>query len=277
MGTTHLRESVLACVQKVRQYLLSSGRTSDKVIGLNPYGDISKAFDIEAEDILTKCLVDKLGDVVIVGEEKGIRVYGLGKLIAIVDPIDGSTNFEAEIPWSAISIAIGANSNKTTCLSDVIIALVAEVPRDRIYIYENDAVEIIGANIRRRTIPKKIVLGYFDDIRSWKALKLYTEYSEEKKILRVLGSAALDILSVALGNAEIFIDIRDKLRNLDIAAALRIALALGAKAYVYKFESPLDIPIDSVTNISCIVSFDDLYLRRALDILNQTDLLGSTS
>lgn len=275
MGTTHLREVVLTCVQKVKQYLLYSGRTSDKAIGPNPYGDVSKVFDIEAEDILTKCLIDELEDVVIVGEERGLRVYGLGRWVAIIDPIDGSTNFEADIPWSAISVAIGSNRSTTTRLSDVLIALVAEVLRDRIYIYENGKVEIIGASIKRRSIPKKIVLGYFDDIRSWRALKIYVENSEERKILRVLGSAALDILSVALGNAEIFIDIRDKLRNLDIVAALRIALALGAKAYVHNFKNPLDIPIDNVTKVSCIVGFSDEYLQKALDILNQIDLLDS--
>lgn len=271
-----LEDKVLKCAEKTRQYLLS-GSTPDTAIGYNPYGDISKAFDLEAEDILANCLADELKDVVIIGEEKGIRSYGSAKYIAIIDPVDGSRNFEADIPWSSISIAIGLNRGSRTCLRDVILAIVSEIQRNRIYVYSNTQVKVLGSNIGRKTTPKGIILGYFDDVNSLQALDTYLKTYGESKVLRSLGSAALDIVSVGLGNAEVFIDIRNKLRNLDVAAALRIALTLGSYAYVFGYSDPLDIPIDGVVKVSCIVGFNKEYLENALKVLWRTASRGCTS
>lgn len=267
--------AVLMCVQKVRRYLLS-GKTSDEVVGYNLYGDISKTFDVEAENMLVSCLNSTVGDIIIVGEERGIRAFGEKRWIALVDPIDGSTNYEADIPWSAISMAIGAYKGGRVRLRDVLLAVLAEIPRDRIYIYRNGVVSAFGTSVRRRSTPKKIVLGYFNSYETFNALELYSKTYGGSK-LRVLGSAALDILSVALGNAEVFIDVTNRLRNFDVAASLIIALHLGAKAYVSGYEDVLDIPIDDVVRVNCVVGFDNGYLVKALEILKRIGLLNSSS
>ncbi len=256
------------CIEKTRNYLLS-GSAPDKTIGYNPYGDVSKVFDLEAEDILVNCLANEIKDIVIIGEEKGVRAYGSAKYIAIIDPVDGSRNFEADIPWSSISVAVGLNKGSRTCLRDIVIAIVSEIQRYRVYIYDNIQTKILGSNIGRRDNPKGIVLGYFDSINSLRALEMYMKSYGESKVLRSLGSAALDIVSVGLGNAEVFIDIRNKLRNFDVAAALRIALALGSQAYVFGYSDPLDIPIDVVVKVSCIVGFNEEYLENALKVLQR--------
>ncbi|MEM4040293.1 MAG: hypothetical protein QXM83_00580, partial [Ignisphaera sp.] len=139
-------------------------------------------------------------------------------------------------------------------------------------------VKAIGIDVKRRTDPKNIVLGYFDSYESFKALELYTKNCEGFKVLRILGSAALDIISVALGNAEVFIDVRGrKLRNIDIVAALRIALALGAKAYIPGYRDPLELPLDTTVKIDCIVGFNDAYLRKVLKVLEKIGFLEKAS
>ena len=267
---------VLRCVQSAVNYL-NTNRSSDEAVGINPYGDISKRFDVESDELLHKCISENLRDVVIVSEESSIRSYGTGKFVAIVDPIDGSTNYEADIPWSAVSVAIGLSKDGKTTLNDVVLALVAEVSRNRVYLYREGEVKILGANISRKSKPKHIVLGYFDSPQSFKALDLYMSYYGDKRVLRVLGSAALDIINVGLGNAEVFIDVRNKLRNVDIAAALRIALAMGAAAVAIGYPTPLDIPIDRVVRVGCVVGFDHEYLMRALEVLRQIGSLTETS
>lgn len=259
---------ITRCVQNVRNHLVENN-ISDDIVGYNPYGDASKKFDIEAEDALTDCIKENLKDVIILGEEKGIRSFGSKQLVIMIDPIDGSTNYESDIPWSAISIAVGISRNGRTSLRDTIFALLSEVSRDRIYIYRGGEVKIIGKKITRRKTPKRIVLGYFDSSRTFKALELYMHLHGNTKILRILGSASLDIISVAFGNAEIFIDTRGKLRNIDIVAALRIALALGAKAFIFGYKDPLDIPIDEVVKVNCIVGFNEEYLAKALEVVKQ--------
>lgn len=268
LNYAYLEDKVLMCIEKTKRYLLS-GSIPDTTIGYNPYGDLSKVFDIEAEDILASCLANEIKDVVIIGEEKGIRTYGSAKYIAIIDPVDGSRNFEADIPWSSISVALGLNKGNRTCLRDVVIAIVSEIQRHRVYIYDGVQTKILGSNISRRDSPKGIILGYFDSINSLRTLEMYMKSYGESKVLRSLGSAALDIVSVGLGNAEVFIDIRNKLRNFDVAAALRIALALGSQAYVFGYSDPLDMSIDGVVKVSCIVGFNGEYLGNALKVLQR--------
>lgn len=263
-----IEEPVLKCVQRVRQHLISN-TVRDEEVGRNPYGDVSKYFDVEAEDMLVDCILNNVRDAVIISEERGVELHGNGRWVVMVDPIDGSTNYESDIPWSAISVVVGVNRGSGSRLSDAVLALVAELARDRIYLYRDGEVRIIGKQVVRKKTPKKVVLGYFDSAKTFKPIELYLALHGGSKVLRVLGSASLDILSVALGGAEVFIDVRNKLRNFDIAAALRIALSLGAKAYVFGHEDPLSIPIDSVVRVSCIVAYDEKYLAKTLEILNQ--------
>lgn len=272
MNIDIVENKIIKCINNARSILISK-ELSDKVVGINPLGDISREFDVETEEVLASCLRDELVDVIIIGEEKGVQIHGEKKFVVMIDPVDGSTNYEADIPWSAISIAVANGDKNEPKLSDVFLAVVAEVVRDRIYIYSDGVIKILGSkNIVRKNKPKNVVLGYIDSYTSYKILKLYSKSYNRFKVLRILGSAALDILSVGLGNAEVFIDLRkNKLRNIDIAAALRIALALGAKAFIPGYKNSLDIPVDRIVRVSCIVGFNDFYLGKVLEILKRID------
>ncbi|ADM28511.1 inositol monophosphatase [Ignisphaera aggregans DSM 17230] len=265
MDINEIKMGIVKCVDNVRRYLL--GETPRGIVGNNVSGDISKEFDLIAEDILSNCLREVLGEVMIIGEERGLRQYG-SRWIAIIDPVDGSTNYDAEIPWASISIAI-ARGGRSNTLKDIEFAIVSEIFRDRMYVYDYGDVRIGERKIYRGVIPKPIVLGYFESYSTYKPLENYIRNRNEKLTIRSLGSAALDIVYVGMGNAEVFIDARAKLRNVDISAALRIAMALGAKAYVCDYRDPLDIPIDRIERIKFIlVGFNDRYLDIALSSMN---------
>ncbi|MEM0026968.1 MAG: inositol monophosphatase family protein [Ignisphaera sp.] len=256
---------LINCVDSVRKYLESSSVSFD-VIGYNPFGDVSKRFDVEAENILRKCIVDSLKDVVFIGEEEGLNVYGNPKWIVIADPVDGSTNFSFEIPWASISVAI-APYRKGATIRDVTTAIVAEIFRNRTYVYNNGFVKIYGASERKKT-PAPIVLGYFELLEAYTPLLKYLSLSPRRPTVRSLGSAALDIVYVGLGNAEVFIDARAKLRNVDVAAAVRIATALGAKAVECSngLRDALNIPIDILERVQCIAA---AYDNDVLNILGK--------
>lgn len=272
----NLKTSIIVCINKVLDYL-RSGRASDIIVGSNVSGDVSKEFDIVAEDILTHCITSVLDDVVVVGEERGIRRYGSGKWIAVIDPVDGSSNFDAGIPWSSVSVAVARRtSNNRTTLENVVLAIVAEIFRDRMYIYRDGSIEIAGNGISRKSFPKSILLGYFETPEAYRPVERYIS-QRGRVALRSLGSAALDIVYVALGNAEGFIDVRSKLRNVDIAAALKIALTMGAKAYVCNFTDAMSIPLDDLVKIACIaVGYDEVHLLKLVDAIEGTIQHGRT-
>lgn len=272
----NLKTSIIVCINKVLDYL-RSGRASDIIVGSNVSGDVSKEFDIVAEDILTHCITSVLDDVVVVGEERGIRRYGSGKWIAVIDPVDGSSNFDAGIPWSSVSVAVARRtSNNRTTLENVVLAIVAEIFRDRMYIYRDGSIEFTGNGISRKSFPKSILLGYFETPEAYRPVERYVS-QRGRVALRSLGSAALDIVYVALGNAEGFIDVRSKLRNVDIAAALKIALTMGAKAYVCNFTDAMSIPLDDLVKIACIaVGYDEVHLLKLVDAIEGTIQHGRT-
>ncbi len=56
---------------KARKYLLTKGYEDSKVIRKNPSGDISRAFDIKAEEILINDLIREFPDFGIISEEVG--------------------------------------------------------------------------------------------------------------------------------------------------------------------------------------------------------------
>ncbi len=259
-----LEDGIVQCIDRVLNYLRSD-RISSNIIGFNLFGDTTKEFDVIAEDILTSCIVDQLSDVIIVGEERGVRIYGSGKWIAIIDPVDGSNNFDADIPWSSISIAIARKENGSSTLRNVVFAVVAEVFRNRMYIYRDGYVDIKGGKISRKEYPKPILLGYFESPESYKPIEKYISI-RGKIALRSLGSAALDIVYVGLGAAEGFIDMRSKLRNIDVAAALKIATTLGAETYICDFNDVNKIPLEKPVKIRCIiVGYNSTYLSKLLE------------
>lgn len=260
---------LINCVNNVRKYLESSSISFD-VVGYNPFGDVSKRFDVEAENILRKCIVDSLKDVVFIGEEEGVNIYGNPKWVVIADPVDGSTNFSSDIPWASISVAIAPYRRGAT-IKDVSTAIVAEIFRSRAYVFNNGFVKIYGASEERKKIPAPIVLGYFEFLEAFTPLLRYLSLSSRRLTIRSLGSAALDIVYVGLGNAEAFIDVRAKLRNVDVVAAIRIATALGAKAVECSngLRDALDIPIDVPEKVKCLaVAYDDSVLDNLLKALS---------
>jgi myo-inositol-1(or 4)-monophosphatase len=264
-----LLKSVLMCVESVRGYLRSSAVRYD-IVGANPFGDVMKGFDIEAEEIVKRCLSQILGDVAFLSEETGLQVSGAPKWLAVIDPVDGSTNFSYDIPWVSVSIAI-TPYKRGARVQDAELAVVAEVFRDVTYVYRSGFVEVLGAKHgERRAWPAPIVLGYFENEASCKPVLRYVLSSPRRLAVRSLGSAALDIIYVGLGNAEVFIDARARLRNVDVAAAIRIATALGAKAVECSngFRDALDIEVDEGKRIKCLaVAYGDEQLTRVLQAL----------
>jgi myo-inositol-1(or 4)-monophosphatase len=241
---------------------LRSVFVSKEVVGLGEGGDVSREFDKVAERIILNTLRDYLGDVRMVSEEAG--AVGHGSWLAVVDPVDGSVNFEAGIPVASVSIGLARNSESVR-VRDIVAAVVAEVFRDAIYYLDRDeGFKAIGVSARRRSPPADVVLGYFESLESYTPFLELTRLLGRRPKLRSLGSAALDIVYVALGSALGFIDARAKLRNVDVAAALSIANSLGAKAYLCNGVDALELDLARLGKVECLVVGHDEPTAKAL-------------
>jgi len=256
-----LEEALIAASTRAVTYLRSS-YVSKRYVRSGYGGDESREFDLVSERIILGTLKEYLNNVVLVSEESGVS--GEGDWMAIVDPVDGSINFEAGIPISSVSIGLARSAHRVT-IRDIEAAVVAEVYRDVIYYFDKQrGFRPIGLDIKRRSQPSKIVLGYFDSLRSFEPFaNIVNSYGPDVR-LRSLGSAALDVIYVALGMALGFIDTRAKLRNVDIAASVAIANHLGSEAYLCDGTDLTSLRIDGVYQLGCVVVGYDSAITRYL-------------
>jgi len=258
-----VREAAL----KVSNYL-TSGVRSSAVFKPNASGDFTKAFDKESEDIIFDVLRGLGECLLIVSEESGVvKTCGEGwRWVFVVDPVDGSVNYEASIPWVSVSIAVAPYEEGVT-LNDVTYAVVVDVFRKTTYEYvKGEGVLIDGVKPERRVKPPNVLLGYFETPEAYSIVPKYWRVRGGRAALRSLGSAALDIIYVGLGRAEAFVDIRAKLRNVDVAAALKIAEALNAKAMLCDGTPVNNIPLTNISKVECLlVGYDDAILSKLIE------------
>jgi len=259
-----LRNAALSALKYLR-----SGECSSKVVGRGSFGDVTKVFDKEAEESAIRALREDLGNVLLVSEEIGVVKLGDSaepEWVVIMDPVDGSTNFDAGIPWTAVALAAARWRSDGVKVRDIEAAIVAEVFRDVIYEFSIEGgVKVNGKPVRRRSPPAKVLLGYFEVPEAYRVVPEYWKVRGGRAALRSLGSAALDIISVGLGRAEAFVDARAKLRNVDVAASLRIVHELGSvggRCAGSNVETAMDLRIDTMVKVPClIVGYDEKYFN----------------
>ena len=262
---SNLRDALVSTAKRVAEYL-TEARRSSTVVKINFSGDTTKVFDLESENMIFEELSRRIKDCFLfVSEESGTRRFcDEPRWVIVVDPVDGSMNYDAQIPWVSISIAVAPLESEEPTIRDVTHAVVYDVFHKIDYSFDQtDGVTIAGSPATRRSRPPGIVLGYFESTDSYKIIPRYWAKRGSRASLRSLGSAALDIVYVGLGNAEAFVDTRAKLRNVDVAAALKIASVLGAKAKLCSGVDALSVTLKDISKIECLlVGYNEDYLSK---------------
>lgn len=209
-------------------------------------GDTIRA-DLAADEIIRDELRRRVGSFLMVSEESGTT--GSSGYVFVVDPLDGSLNYEHCIRWSSVSVAVAPPG--ATRLSDIVAGAVVPLWGEPLSFakgvgcFEGD----------RRAVPReepgRIIFTYFDSLDdAVKISRLYTMMPGLK--VRSLGSAALEISLVGLGRGLSYVDLRGKLRNVDVAAAVGLARECGASVVNEKGDF-LDSPITEVTSVGNVV------------------------
>jgi Archaeal fructose-1,6-bisphosphatase and related enzymes of inositol monophosphatase family len=238
----------------------------NEVVGANITGDIIRRIDVVLEDLIIKNIFEKGYKALIISEERGVvKTYEDSNIIFIIDPLDGSSNYVADTPYVSISIAV-ADKEK----NQIITGVVSEVFRDKVYsfIYGEAAyVNNEKISLKKRSL-ENIILSYVDDLDALKLLYEIWERLDKPKI-RSLGSAALDIVKTALGHFRLFIDVRGRLRNIDIAAAYGFSKTLGVYVSDH-LGRDLSFKLSDIDKIkTIIVSSDEEAYLKTLKILRE--------
>jgi len=180
--------------------------------------------DLEAESFIVDMLRDEGIRYPIVSEEAGL-LPGEGDAVVLLDPLDGSKNYSNCIPWASVSIAFYSPQGAPIAgaVAPVFNGPPLSFAAGHGCFEGNTRLEPPGEGTR-------FLYVYIEHPDAAAKLAEVVAALRGGYKIRSLGSAALEIAYVAIGRGHAFIDLRSKLRNIDVAAALGIVRECGGRA-----------------------------------------------
>jgi myo-inositol-1(or 4)-monophosphatase len=229
-------------------------QSMSRILSKNPAGDITRRIDREIENYVYDAIKQSGINALIITEESGMLYTGreTPEYIILLDPLDGSINYIANVPYCSVSIA-AILYKESVSIDDIAVGVVSEIFRDKYYSF----IKGVNAYIDGEPASKYIVdirdaiLVYFEEPDLiGRIYKIWLKLDKPK--IRSLGSASLDIIYTSIGRFKAFIDLRGRLRNVDVAAAIGFAREVGAHIADDKGRH-VEIPLDRLSNIGSIV------------------------
>lgn len=207
--------------------LLRDGRDSmsaDLVTKTSPT-DVVTELDRASERLIADRLLAARPDDGLLGEEGASR-SGTSGLRWVVDPVDGTVNFLYRLPSWGVSIACEDGDG-------VVAAVVYDVPRDVTWTAHRgggafrDGVPVACSSVAR--LDSALVATGFSYESSRRALQatVVADLLPRVRDIRRLGSAALDLCSVAAGHVDAYFE--QGLHAWDLAAGGLIAREAGCR------------------------------------------------
>ena len=186
--------------------------------------DYVSAADRDSEQEIRQIIGDRHREAVILGEELSPEATA-AKLMFVVDPLDGTTNFLHGFPWYAVSIAAVVSG-------ELAAGAVLNVANGDLF------TAVAGGGARRNgqpihvskiTAPLRALVGTGFPFKSGDRVEEYLRgfgaVMRETAGVRRAGSAALDLADVACGRYEAFWELQ--LAPWDIAAGILLVREAG--------------------------------------------------
>jgi myo-inositol-1(or 4)-monophosphatase len=215
--------------QQVRAYIQSEHLNRKQEYGQYA-GHTTMRFDREAEDIIIDGLRGSEHGFEIITEERPVvTTHPSPSYRIVIDPVDGSTNVARGIMTAAVSLAV-LPIDVPIGPEQVQWALVGELFSGVIYKAQHGGGAFRngqGCHVSKTTSLQECLSGMNFDGRDFDSLrKLITQPLTLGKVRRT-GSSAMDIVYVASGAYDAYIDIGDVITAESFLAALSIVLEAG--------------------------------------------------
>lgn len=201
--------------------------------------DIKLKVDIQAEKLIREILLHS--NIPVLGEEFGLESNVSHDCIWVVDPLDGTANYNRGIPISCVSIALVIDL-------DPVLGVIFDFNHNDIYIgniytkaSKND--EMISVSSISKTNKGTLMTGLpvNTDYSSQGMKAMINDFKNWKKI-RMIGSAAMSAAYVASGKADFY---KESGTNLwDVAAGVAIVRAAGGKANIFNLKKDYSLDIE---------------------------------
>ncbi|MFC4010487.1 inositol monophosphatase family protein [Nonomuraea purpurea] len=225
MDVTGLLDTAAEAARAAGPRLRKAFRTRPGVSTKHDFHDPVTEHDRAAEESIRAVIDSRAPGSVIVGEEGGTT--GSGELTWYVDPIDGTANFAAGLPFFCVSVAVAVRG-------ELMAGVVYDPVREEEFTAGPDGARCNGAPLRSQGAARDreaVLLSSFPtpadvESRADAALHRYGRFLTSFAAVRKPGSAALMLAYVAAGWADAAYGTRSK--PWDVAAgALLVSRAGG--------------------------------------------------
>ncbi len=194
-------------------------------LGKGAGGDKTFPVDKWAEDIIISSLekAQKDGEAfTLVSEEMGIRKFGDGPKVVLVDPIDGSNNAKSGIPFFSASLSLLDGATLDTLAAGYVINLASG---DEFWALRGKGAYKNGSPIRTSETTGITIVAYEASNPAADIPKLMPLLAQTKRT-RCFGSTALDLSYLAAGAISVFATATPS-RAFDYAAGMLILEEAG--------------------------------------------------
>jgi myo-inositol-1(or 4)-monophosphatase len=188
--------------------------------------DVVTEVDGRAEEIIVGHIRRNFPDHNILAEEGGMRDgQHASPYLWIIDPLDGTANYAADLAASCVSIAVAHNEQ-------TVLGVVYNPFRDELYVAErgkgatlNGQPINVSGNQRLEKAMVCFDLGY-NEAKAVQQLKEAVYIRPRVRTMRIVGSSVIGMVNVAVGRFDLFY--HQSLSPWDLAAALLILEEAGA-------------------------------------------------
>jgi myo-inositol-1(or 4)-monophosphatase len=242
---------------------------SKNVLGKGFGGDQTLLIDEVAEKTIINYLKRQKIACTFIGEEHGVQRFGQKPAFYLIaDAVDGTTNATRGINFVSTSLALSPSDD----LGCVEAALVMNLCNSETYEAEKGkGARHNSEEIRtsETALLKEAVIG-IDISRAPDSIEPTVPFMKIAKSVRSFGSASLEICHVASGRFDAYVDLRGKIRTLDIAAAILIVKEAGGIILQSDGKGFDGYPLSELNRFSVIVSANENIRREIMSIISQS-------
>ena len=252
------RRHVLACLQS------SSGR---EVVGTGAGGDVTKRFDLVAEQTVTEYL-SRRSAFTLISEEAGTQTIGSNpRGFIIMDPVDGSTNVAHGISFACIAVAFASEPR----FKSIEVAVVQDLFTETVYHAARGKGAMKNFQSIQPSTEKQLsssLVGVDDRFPSIHSNPKRDGIANAKiQFIRHFGANALELCLVADGSLDGFVDLRGVFRGTDLAAPALVLQEAGA-SLVNEAGKPLDGACTNDEKYSFVAARNDQFSQHLLALAN---------
>jgi myo-inositol-1(or 4)-monophosphatase len=244
---------------------------SGEIIKIGADGTPTTMIDVLAEKEVVTALAELERPLFLISEEIGEVKIGKGppEAILVVDPLDGTSNAIKKIPAYGISIAMApppGNAQEIPNLQNISLGLVKNFATGDLYSGFKGAGSFLNG--------EKIGSSLIDDVSS-SSVGAYIYRGDMNRLeplcktvrrMRTLGAVAIEISYVADGTYDAFVDMRDNLRVVDVAAA-KIIVEESGGIVTDRYRRALDARLGVLEKTSLVASANEKLHEDIMGIL----------